>query len=133
MHISSNQFLFSIYDKWRGNVSSLSFDGFRISAKGQSQSVSLAEMRSAPEIQESWLGNELSLSIASLPMPLRVRGANKVNLVRDAAQIEKAWRDFNVQQLEAHAERALFLFGAGPALTANRRERPTADLGALRS
>ncbi|MBU2868949.1 UvrD-helicase domain-containing protein [Pacificibacter marinus] len=102
MHISSNQFLFSIYDKWRGNVSSLSFDDVRITAKDQS--VSLADIRSAPEIQESWLGNELSLNIASLPMPLRVRGANKVNLARDAAQIEKAWRDFNVQQLEAHAD-----------------------------
>jgi len=67
MHISSNQFLFSIYDKWRGNVSSLSFDDFRIFAKDQS--VSFAEIRTAPEIQESWLGNELSLNIASSSAP----------------------------------------------------------------
>lgn len=105
VHIRSNQVLFYLLDKWRGNVASLSFDGSRMSASGsRKHSVEFSEVLEAPAIKRKWIGDELSVEVASGSTKLRIRSNDGASLKRFLCELEQAWREYNVKQLRARAD-----------------------------
>lgn len=105
MRIHSNKILYHFLDKWRGNSASLSFDGERISSLGRrAPSMELSEVQKAPEIERKWIGSELSIPASSVGKDLRIRGQNGAEIDSFSRQVEQAWRDFNISQLQAHSD-----------------------------
>jgi len=105
MHIRSNQVLFYLLDKWRGNVASLSFDGSRISASGSRKpSIELSGIPEAPAIKRRWIGDELSVGVASGSARLRIRSGDRTSLARFSRELEQAWREYNIEQLRVRSD-----------------------------
>jgi len=105
MRIHSNQSLYLLLDKWRGNLASISFDGAHISTSGmRASSVGLAALIKAPVVKSKWIGSELSLEISADKRMLRVRSRDEARLKRFAHEIEQAWRAFNIEQLNTRSE-----------------------------
>ena len=83
MRIYSNQVLFYLLDKWRGNVASLSFEGSRISAYGaRKPSIELSEILEVAAIKRKWIGDELSVGVASGSANLRIRSGDRASLTK---------------------------------------------------
>ena len=105
MRICSNQVLFYLLDKWRGNVASLSFDGSRISASGsRTASIDLSGILEVAAIKRKWIGDELSIGVASRSTSLRIRSGDRASLARFSRELEQAWREYNIEQLSARSD-----------------------------
>jgi len=105
MRIHSNQVLFYLLDKWRGNVAALSFVGSRISTSGlRKSSIKLSEILNAPVIRQKWVGDELSVGVASGSGRLRIRSGDRKSLATFSRDLERAWREYNIAQLETRSD-----------------------------
>lgn len=105
MYLKSNTSLFYLLDKWRGNAASLTMAGPKISAAGgKISSTSLSEITEIPKVERKWFGSELSINIDGSDHILRVRGANRSELDLFAHQLESAWRDHSLAQLDAQSD-----------------------------
>ena len=104
MRVSANPVLFALFDKWRGNVSSLEFDGTRFVFAGRNLPLaSLESMQNCPVVRPGWLGNELSIPFGRSGAPLRIRGKDSGALAALGDSIEKAWRNHNVERYKARS------------------------------
>tara|TARA_R110000796_G_scaffold14517_1_gene47445 strand:+ start:22529 stop:25420 length:2892 start_codon:yes stop_codon:yes gene_type:complete len=99
MRLQSNNFLYLLLDKWRGNVAAVTFDGSKVSAsRPLARSLQLSEIRTAPVISRRWIGSELSVETAGTIRPLRIRSRDQGKLQKVSNEIDRAWRDFNISQ-----------------------------------
>ena len=94
MRLQSNNFLYLLLDKWRGNVAAVTFDGSKVSAsRPLARSLQLSEIRTAPVISRRWIGSELSVETAGTIRPLRIRSRDQGKLQKVSNEIDRAWRD----------------------------------------
>ncbi len=105
MRIYSNQVLFYLLDKWRGNVASLSLDGSLISTtKSLNPSIELSEILDVATIKRKLIGDELSVKVASGSGMLRIRSGDRASLTQFSHELEQVWREYNINQLRAHLD-----------------------------
>ena len=105
MHLNSNKLLFYLLDRWRGNSSTLFFDGTRISNSAPHfLSIGLSDLKSAPSLSQKTFGSELLLTTEAAKLFLRIRCGNKREVERFSKEVEKAWREYNISQLHAQSE-----------------------------
>lgn len=105
MHLNSSKFLFLLLDRWRGNSSSLSFDGTKISSNSpRLTTIGLSDLQNAPSILQKTFGSELLLTAEADKPFLRIRCGNKRDVERFSKEIEQAWRAYNISQLHAQSE-----------------------------
>jgi len=106
LRLYSHQVLFYLFDKWRGNSASLSFDGMR------TLSVELSEIFRAPTIKRKWIGSKLSIETDTGKRMLRIRSGDDVRLGRFSCEVEQAWRDFNIAQMHVRSGAIALVLGA---------------------
>jgi hypothetical protein len=104
MQLQSNNFLYLILDKWRGNVAAVTFDGFQVSAsRPLALSLQLSDVRTAPKITRRWIGAELLIERAGTTQPLRIRSSDQEKLQSITKAIDQAWRGFNISLSDVSA------------------------------
>jgi len=113
MYLKSNTSLFYLLDRWRGNVASLEMMGPKISVAGRKvSSTALSEIIDAPKVQRKWLGSELSIKIDNNSRIIRIRSSKRSELDQFARQLETAWREHNLDKLDAKSDAISYVMKA---------------------